>query len=109
MERLRSTLPTEEAATPAHVPEKKHRLRFPSLSSPRTTHKAKRSNGMLTLLRKPKPKWDDLKDKLRHRHGRHESDAAESRDSASEQHDGENGNDEQDGLKVCALPCGGWL
>ena len=62
---------------------------------------------MLTLLRKPKPKWDDLKDKLRHRHGRHESDAAESRDSASEQQDGENGNDEHNGLKVCALPPGG--
>ena len=58
---------------------------------------------MLTLLRKPKPKWDDLKDKLHKRHTDHASDASESRDSAAEEHVGEyvqeNGHDAE-GLKV---------
>ena len=60
---------------------------------------------MLTLLRKPKPKWDDLKAKLRKRHTDHASEASESRDSVSEQQDGEyaeeNGHDEIV-LKVCS-------
>ena len=59
---------------------------------------------MLTLLRKPKPKWDDLKEKLRRRHRDHTSDASEGLDSVSEQQDAEyvqeNGHHEN-GLKVC--------
>lgn len=59
---------------------------------------------MLTLLRKPKPKWDNLKDKLRKRHKGHASDASEGLDSVSEQQDGEfaeaNGHIENNNLKV---------
>ncbi len=101
IERLRSTLPTEEAAKPAYVPTPKHRLHFPNLSSPRPSSKAKRSTGVLTLLRKPKPKWDDLKSKLRKRHKDHASDS-EGLESVSEQQDGDfaEANGHGEGLKV---------
>ena len=86
IERLRSTLPTEQAAQPAHEPAHKHRhLHFPNISSPRPSSKAKRSTGVLTLLRKPKPKWDDLKEKLRNRHRHRTSEASEGMSSVSEQ------------------------
>ena len=108
LERLRSTLPTEAAAQPAHVPAPKHRLKFPNISSPRPSSKAKRSTGMLTLLRKPKPKWDDLKDKLRKRHRDHASDASEGLESVSDQQDGEHAEENGhhgNGLKVCFGSC----
>ena len=44
---------------------------------------------MLTLLRKPKPKWDDLKEKLRKRHRDRSTDGSESHDTESEQQDEE--------------------
>ena len=56
---------------------------------------------MLTLLRKPKPKWDDLKDKLRKRHKDHASDASEGLDSVSEQQDVESA--EANGNYGCGL------
>lgn len=108
IERLRSTLPTEAAAQPAHVPSPKYRMSFPSLSSPRPAGKAKRSNGLLTLLRKPKPKWDEVKGKLRNRHRRHTSDASEATGSVSGQSQQDEAYEQPNGegrpeLKVCLL------
>ena len=61
---------------------------------------------MLTLLRKPKPKWDDLKEKLRKRHRDRSIDGSESHDTESEQQDeeyadAEEGGETGDNTKVC--------
>ena len=61
---------------------------------------------MLTLLRKPKPKWDDLKERLRKRHRHHSTDGSESHDTESEQQDDESADAEEGGetgenTKVC--------